>query len=397
MFRKRNPDAGSPPGTLVFRGEHSPSRVQVVRYTPSGIEEVPIAKIDDIVASVAHGQLVWIDVAGIDDPDVLRAGGEHFGLSALTMENIVNVPQRPKTELLQEQLLSIAHVLKIKDDGTLHIDQLSLVLGPNYVITVHAQPEGFLDPIRQRLRTDGSQLRLADSGFLAYAILDAIVDGYYPVLESLGERLESLEDEALEQPRPELLRCIHELRMQLIQVRRSSWPMRDSLELLARSDTPMIDEATRPFLRDTYAHCAQIVDVVEMYRESAGALISTYMSSIAHRSNEIMKVLTLISSIFVPMTFVAGVYGMNFTHMPELDHPWSYPVALLAMGLIACLMMGYFLRRGWLRRVDLKTGRSAMDSLNTEVSRDRQQQGPDRHGGPRLEAKRIEPAARKAA
>ena len=363
MFRKRNPQAGAPPGTLVFRGEGSPARVQVARYTAESFEEISVAGIQDIVAAVDPGEFAWIDVAGIDDPDILRAGGEHFGLSELTMENIVNVPQRPKTELLEEQLLSIAHVLKLDKDGALHIDQLSLVLGPNYVITVHAQAEHFLEPIRRRLRKADSLLRTHGPAFLAYAIMDAVVDGYYPVLESLGERLELLEDEALEQPRPELLREIHKFRMQLIQVRRSSWPMRDMLEGLTRSDTPLISKASRPFLRDSHAHCAQIVDVVEMYRESAGALISTYMSSIAHRSNEIMKMLTMMSSIFVPMTFVAGVYGMNFTHMPELQYTWSYPVALSVMGLTAGTMLLYFLRRGWLGRVDFKVGQSAMPSI----------------------------------
>ncbi len=360
MFRKRNPQAGAAPGTLVFRGDPSPARVQVVRYSPEGFQEVPVAGIDDIVASVGEGELVWIDVAGIDDPELLRAGGQHFGLSDLMMENIVNVPQRPKTEACQDKLLAISHVLSLGTGNSLKIDQLSLVLGPNFVITVHSQADGFLDPIRDRLRMPGSRARQNDASFLAYAILDAVVDGYYPVLEWLGERLEFLEGQALENPRPDLLKEIHRLRVQLIQVRRSSWPMRDMLDILARSDNPLIGEQTRPFLRDTQAHSAQIVDVVEMYRESAGALISTYMSSIAHRSNEIMKVLTMMSSIFVPMTFVAGVYGMNFTHMPELNYPWSYPVALTAMALTGGTMLFYFFRRGWFGRAALEVRAPAL-------------------------------------
>jgi len=251
----------------------------------------------------------------------------------------------------------------------LHIDQLSLVLGPNFVITVHAQASNFLDIIRQRLRKPESNLRKRSSDFLAYAIMDSIVDGYYPVLESLGEKLESLEDLALEQPRADLLKNIHAVRKQLIQVRRSSWPMRDMLESLGRLDTGLIHESTRPFLRDSFAHSAQIVDVVEMYRESTSALISTYMSSIAHRSNEIMKVLTMISSIFVPLTFIAGVYGMNFTHMPELGFEWSYPIVLSAMVLTAVVMSIYFFRKGWFNNNDLGVGASSIPIIDNSHER----------------------------
>ncbi|TWT37780.1 Magnesium transport protein CorA [Posidoniimonas corsicana] len=356
MFQKRRPAVGAPPGTLVFRGESVPARVQVVRYSPGQIESVAIAGLDDIKPPDRQDQLLWIDVAGIDDPEVLHAGGERFGLSALTMENIVNVPQRPKTELLGDKLLTISHVLNVDATGALQVDQLSLVLGPNYVITVHNQADGFLDPIRTRLQNAASRMRQAGPDYLAYAILDAVVDGAYPVLETLGERLESLEDDALEDPHPDLLKAIHQLRSQLIQVRRSCWPMRDAIELLISAETDLVDEGTVAYLRDTHNHCAQIVDVVEMYREAAGALISTYMSSVAHRSNEVMKVLTMMSSIFVPLTFIAGIYGMNFEHMPELGYQWSYPTALGAMLVTAAVMTWFFFRCGWLGRANLSVG-----------------------------------------
>lgn len=361
MFRKRHPQIGAPPGTLVFRGESIPARVQVVRYSADRLETIPVAGPEDIGAPIAEGDLLWIDVAGIDDPAVLYAGGRRFGLSSLTMEDIVNVPQRPKTELLDDKLLSIAHVLKVDADHALHIDQLSLVLGPNYLITVHSQPSKFLDSIRQRLQSPDSRIRQSGPDYLAYAVLDTVVDGYYPVLESLGERLEYLEDEALENPQPDLLKSIHQLRSQLIQVRRSSWPMREAIEVLLNSDTSLVNTSTDAYLRNTLNHCAQMVDVVEMYRESAAALISTYMSSVAHRSNEVMKVLTMMSSIFVPMTFVAGIYGMNFEYMPELSHPMAYPTALGSMIAIAGVMIVYFLRRGWFGRASLRTGAATKD------------------------------------
>lgn len=359
MFRKRRPEIGAPPGTLVFRGERVPARVHVVRYSSHAIETVPIAGLNDIRPPTDDDQLLWIDVAGIDDPEVLKTGGERFGLSELTMESIVNVPQRPTTDLLDDKLLTIVHVLRVDADGAMQVDQLSLVLGPNYVITVHNQADAFFEPVRARLRSSEARIKHSGPDYLAYAILDAVVDGYYPVLEALGERLESLEDEALEDPRPELLRGIHQLRSQLIQVRRSCWPMRDALEVLFRTETRLVASDTTSYLRDVHSNCAQIVDVVEMYREAAGALISTYMSSVAHRSNEIMKVLTLMSSIFVPLTFIAGVYGMNFQHMPELNYQWSYPIALGGMVVTAIFMVLFFVRRGWFGPVSLRVGGGA--------------------------------------
>lgn len=356
MFKKRNPQIGAPPGTLVFRSESVPARVQIQRYSASGVESIAEAGLEDIAAPVDEGEFLWIDVTGIDDPEVLKAGGKRFGLSDLVMENIVNVPQRPKAELLEGKVLGISHVLNLRQSGSLDVDQLSLVLGPNYVISVHSQAPEFLEPIRQRLQCPDSGLRQHGSDHLAYAIIDTVIDGYYPVLEDLGEELERLEDDALENPQPEVLKKIHRLRSQLIQVRRSAWPMREALDTLLTSETPLVTDSTKTFLRDAHSHCAQIVDVVEMYRESAGALVSTYMSSVSHRSNEVMKVLTMVSSIFVPITFIAGIYGMNFEHMPELSRPWSYPVALCSMIATASLMVLFFYRRGWFGQASLKVG-----------------------------------------
>lgn len=356
MFRKRNPAIGAPPGTLVFRKDKVPARVQIARYSKDALEVIPEASLDDVHAQVEPGTLLWIDVAGIDDPEVLRAGGKRFGLSDLMMERIVNVPHRPSSEFFGEQLLSIAHILQEHEDGSLDVDQLSIVLGKNFVISVHSQAASLLDPIRRRLEAGDTRLRDSDTGYLAYSILDTVVDKYYPLLESIGEQLESLEDDALENPDTEVLKEIHRLRSKLIQIRRSSWPMRESFEELLEVESQLFDAKTRTFLRDSKHHCAQIVDVVEMYRESAATLVSTYMSSVAHRSNEIMKVLALVSSIFVPMTFIAGVYGMNFENMPELSFSWSYPIALAAMLLSAGGMLMFFVRQGWLGADKLRGG-----------------------------------------
>lgn len=368
MFRKRNPEIGAPPGTLVFQAAHQPARVQVMKFTADRLEETPMAGVEEINELIDADEMVWIDVAGLDDPETLRAGGKRFGLSDLTMENIVNVPQRPKTEILDGKILSIAHVLKMDEAEELQLDQLSLVLGTNYVITIHQQSDDFLDPIRRRMRRTGSNIRQRGPDYLAYAILDSVVDGYYPLLENLGEKLKLLEDSVLENPCPTTLRQIHRLRTQLIQIRRSTWPLRDTLETLS-DETDLVTVETATFLKDVYGHCAQIVDVTEMYRESAGALISTYMSSIAHRSNEIMKVLTIISSVFGPLTFIAGIYGMNFAHMPELSYFWAYPIALVVMALTGATMLIFFWKRGWLRRMELATVPAQEPASNRETAK----------------------------
>lgn len=347
MFRKRHPQAGARPGTLVFGGDSAPSRIQVVRYSPEGIEELRDATVADIDVSIREGEVVWIDIAGIEQPEVLDAVARRFELSGLTTEDIVNVPQRPKVELLDGKLLVVSHVLHVNLAGKLRVDQLSLLLGPNYVVTFHSEHERFLDPIRTRLRRQDSRLRQNGPDYLAYTVIDSVVDGYYPVLEIVGEELERLESRALNKPDPDLLNNIHQLRTNLIQIRRSSWPMRDALEALVAGDTNLVTKNTVSFLHDTQDHCAQVVDVVEMYRESAGALITTYMSSLAHRSNEIMKVLTMMTSVFVPLTFIAGIYGMNFKYMPELNYAWSYPAAWSVMLVTAAAMLIFFYRRGW--------------------------------------------------
>lgn len=381
MFRKRHPQSGSPTGTLLFRGGAEAAKVQILRYSAARLEEIPVASLDDIIVPTGEGERVWIDIAGIDDPDVLRAGGRRFGLSELTMENIVNVPTRPKTELLRDKILTIAQILTLAREHTLSIDQLSLILGPDYVISVHGQSDDFFEPIRQQVRRSDSRIRQSGPDYLAYALLDAVVDGYFPVLESLGERLEFLENQAIESPQPSVLQEIHRFRSQLLQLRRVCWPMREALDRLHTCDTPLLSREVISSIGDTRNHAAQVVDVVEMYRESANALIGTYMSSVAHRSNEIMKVLTMVSSIFVPLTFIAGIYGMNFEHMPELSYRWSYPLTIGTMLLTAAAMVHFFYRRKWFGNSSLKTV-SDLESLALTSTRTA---GPNqRHG--RLEA-----------
>ena len=297
--------------------------------------------------------LLWLDVHGSGDGKVLNELARRFQISPLAMEDLVNAPQRPKSELFENHLLLIAQTLVGEGQNKAVIKQVGIILGQNYVLTFHQDCPEVFRPIRERMENPLARLRHNGPDYLVYAILDTCVDRYYPVLEGLGECIESLEQDALQSPRPELLAQIHAAKNQLVRLRRSVWPMREMVLALLTDDSPFIEKSTRDYLRDTHDHCAQLADVVDMYRESTSGLVNTYMSAVAHRSNEIMKVLTLLTSVFVPPTFLAGIYGMNFSGMTELEYPGAYP---LVLAMMCCMIAGtlyYFYRRGWLYRAPI--------------------------------------------
>ncbi len=347
MFRRRHPEAGARPGTLILDPQSEPleMRVTAVRgdhcsvSTCRSIEELPLAESPD--------DIVWIDVKGVGDGKVLQDLARRFKISPLAMEDLVNAPQRPKMELFDHQQLIIAHTVPAAHQAK-EPNQLGILFDEKYVLTFHRKCDHILTPIHERLQSRNARIRRNGPDYLVYAILDACVDGCYPVLETLGERIEALEQEALGSPRPELLQQIHTVKNLLARLRRSIWPQREMVQSLLNTDSPFINQLAGEFLRDTGDHCSQLAEIVDMYRESTSALVNTYMSAVAHRSNEIMKVLTLLTSVFVPPTFLAGIYGMNFVGMPELEFQGAYPIAL---GLMASMIGGtlfYFYRRGWL-------------------------------------------------
>ena len=316
--------------------------------------------------------MIWVDVQGFSDESVLHEIAVRFKIHPLAMEDVVNVPQRSKAEPYGEQMLIIARLIAIPDDDEVHLSQLGIFVGSNYVITFEDQPNNRLDPVRSRIANPTARLRGGGAGYLAYALLDTAVDAAYPVLEILGEQLESLEREVIADPRPALLKQVNLVRNRLVNVRRAIWPQRDAVQALLVTDCKVIDDDIKIFLRDTYDHCVQTAEVVEMYREMASGLLNTYMSSVAHRSNEVMKVLTIMSSIFVPLTFVAGIYGMNFEHMPELSYAYSYPFVWGVMVMTAFVMLWFFHKRGWIQIADLneakkKAAKQSKSNRNTEV------------------------------
>jgi len=343
----------SAPGTLHIKGTEKP-RIFLVDYSPKGVVEKELSDIDECVHFLENDDSVtWIDVRGITHLRTFERIGEIFKLHPLALEDCTNVPQRPKSDIYDEQQVIITRMATLAD-GKLVTEQLAIVMGDRFVLTVQEEPDtDCLDPLRQRIRVGRGAIRKTGSDYLAYALVDAVVDGFYPLLEHYGEALEELELRVAAMKSTNS-REIFDMKRELLDLRRTVWPQRDLLAGLMRDDSPHITPETRVYMRDTYDHVVQIMDMVESFREIASSLMDLFMSGMSNRMNEIMKVLTILSTIFLPMTFIAGVYGMNFNtgqsdlNMPELNWTWGYPFALAVMVLSAALLLGYYWKKGWI-------------------------------------------------
>ncbi|MFO0619623.1 MAG: magnesium/cobalt transporter CorA [Polyangiaceae bacterium] len=346
-------ESRSAPGTLHIRGTEKP-RIFLVDYSAAGVIEKELTDIDECVPFLdREDSTTWVDVRGISHLRTFERIGEIFKLHPLALEDCTNVPQRPKTDIYDEQQVIITRMANLSR-GKLFTEQLAIVLGHRFVLTVQEEPEtDCLDPLRARLRSGRGNIRKAGSDYLAYALVDAVIDGFYPLLEHYGEALEELELRVASMKHTNS-REIFDMKRELLDLRRAIWPQRDLMAGLMRDDSPHITAETRLYMRDSYDHVVQVMDMVESFREIASSLMDLFMSGVSNRMNEIMKVLTILSTIFLPMTFVAGVYGMNFNteksslNMPELNWVWGYPFALALMALSALLLLGYYWRKGWI-------------------------------------------------
>ena len=348
--RRRKPP-GMSPGIPVLTGDALPPRIHTIRYDAGTIEESDPHTAEECFALVNPGTVTWIDVQGLSDLDLLKALGEKFKLHPLALEDVVSFGQRPKADDYDTHLFMIARMPETGEMIT--TDQTSLFLGANFLITFQEHYGDCLGAVRDRLRKGKGLMRRSGADYLAYAILDAIVDGFFPVLEAFGEKIETLEAEVVERPTRGSLEQIHDAKRNLLTLRRAIFPLRDAINSLMRGESELVTGVTRTYLRDCYDHAVQILDMVETYRELAAGLMDIYISSLSQKLNEVMKVLTIIATIFIPLTFVAGVYGMNFQFMPELRWRFGYPIIMVAMGLIALMMLWYFVRKGWIGPEDL--------------------------------------------
>lgn len=347
--RKGSLKPGLPPGSLVHLDELLTDQVtlQVIRYNEDHSEETSPRSIADL-PPLDPAQITWINVTGLSDIDLIRQIGGRFSIHPLTLEDILHTRQRPKYEEFDAYLFLVLKLITYQETTReIQAEQMSLIVGDHFIITFLESDRNILEPIRERIRKD-SRIRKRPSDYLAYTLIDLIVDNYYVVLENLGERIEFLEEDLLTSPEPSTLSAIHALKKDMIFMRRSVWPLREMISSLERSDSPLHHPETLIYIRDVYDHTVQMIDAIESFRDILSGMIDIYLSSVSFKLNQIMKFLTLIATIFIPLTFLVGVYGMNFQYMPELSQPWGYPALWVVMITIASGMMIYFYRRGWL-------------------------------------------------
>ena len=351
-LKKLSRKAGLSPGTLVHIGERKAGHVGLdfICYGPDAIEERELAPADIPGLEQPPDRLSWLNVEGLHDTGIIESLGRRFHLHPLALEDIVNTLQRPKLDDYGDHLFIVFKMLTFDpEEIEVSTEQVSLVLTRTGLISFQEGLEGdCFDPVRVRLREGRGRSRKSGPDYLAYALLDVVVDNYFRILEQFGEIIEELEEQLVEAPTQDTLHSIHWLKRTMLMMRRAIWPLRDVIMGLERLESPLVDASTRPFLRDVYDHVAHIIDTLEVYRDMLSGMLDIYLSSASHRMNGVMKVLTLIATVFMPLTFLAGIYGMNFQHMPELGWPWAYPALWGVMLVIAGFMVYMFRRKHWL-------------------------------------------------
>lgn len=351
---KRRSKPGASPGVLIADPDARSTTVSAMAYSASEVVERDSPGMDEIAALRAAYPCVWIDVHGLKDLALIEALGAAFRLHPLALEDVVNIHQRAKAEEYEDTLFIVLRMAA--EAASVETGQVAIFLGAGFVLTFQERKGDVFDQVRARIRKNGARLRGAGADYLAYALIDAVIDGYFPVLDQMSDRLEALEDAVIEAPDRTVVQTLHRMKHELLALRRAIGPHREMVGSLLRLDCPLIGEPTALYLRDCHDHAVQLIDIVETYREIASGALELYLSSLSNRMNEVMKVLTIIATIFIPLSFVAGLYGMNFDpaaspwNMPELGWRYGYPLALLLMAGIAVGLVWMFWRKGWFGR-----------------------------------------------
>ena len=329
FLKKASKKAGMSPGVLVHVGEQKveTARITLMSYDQAGFEEKELKRIEESFAYKDTPPVTWINIDGLHQVELIEKIGTHFNIHPLTQEDIVNTDQRPKVEDFEEYVYLVFKMLRF-DDTTGHItsEQVSLILGPHYLISFQEAEGDVFNSVRERIHRGRGRMRKSGPDYLAYALMDAVVDHYFLILEKMGERIEHFEEQLHVQPTPELLQAIYNLKRELIYFRKQVWPMREVLSAWQKTESALVQEVNNAFIRDVYDHTIQVIDTIESFRDIISGVMDLYLSITSNKMNEVMKVLTIMATIFIPLTFVAGIYGMNFKYMPELDWKWSYPV-----------------------------------------------------------------------
>ncbi len=351
LFKLRSKKAGMPPGTLIHIGEKKSDSIKIflMDYDENSFHEQTVENISDCFKFKLKPSVTWIDIEGLNNIPLLEELGKHYGLHPLVMEDILNTDQRPKMEDYGDYIYFVAKMFHFnKESNDIFTEQVSIILGSNFVITFQEGIEGdSFDSIRDRIRTGKGKIRKMNTDYLVYSMLDSIVDNYFTLLEQLGEKIEDVEEEVVSNPTKITLTNIYTLKREMLFLRKSVWPLREVISSMERGETDLIKKQTQIYIRDVYDHTIHAIDTVETYRDMLSGMLDIYLSSISNRLNEVMKVLTIITTIFIPLSFIASLYGMNFEFMPEIHSPYGYPVVLGVMFSISIIMILVFKKRKW--------------------------------------------------
>ncbi len=350
ITHKRSQKAGLPPGSLVHIGENKSEEttISIFNFDEHHFEEKKSVVVEDCFVFKEKENTTWIDIEGIEQIKVLEKLGNCFGIHSLALEDILNTEQRPKVENFEENIYIVLKMLSLQDKCII-TEQVSLILGQNFIISFQEGIEGdVFNPLRERLRTNKSNIRKVGADYIAYALIDAIIDNYFLILEHLGDKIGQIEDEVIQKPSLKTIKEMHGLKREILMLRKSAWPLREVINSLQRSESILIKDSTKIYLRDVYDHTIQVIDTLETFRDMLSSMLEIYLSSTNNKINEAMRTLTIIATIFMPPTFIAGIYGMNFKYIPELDWYWGYPMALFLMIITTISMLIYFRKKRWI-------------------------------------------------
>jgi magnesium transporter len=350
-FRKRSSKTGLPPGTPVYVGDKVPrgTRIRVIDYDEHNFEQKEVTHVKDILKYKNSNTITWINLDGIHNPELMEMVGKEFGLHPLVVEDILNTEQRAKVDDYEDYIYMVLRMFyNIRGIEEIHSEQISIIIGKNYVLSFQESEGDIFDILRDRLKQNKGRVRKMGSDYLAYCLVDLIVDNYFSIVEKIGEDLEAMEDSLAEDPDPSMLQRLHGIKQRMIFLRKSVWPLREAVSRFHRLENRLISEETKVYMRDVYDHTIQVIDTIESYRDTTSSMIDIYLSSISYKMNEIMKVLTIISTIFIPLTFIVGVYGTNFHNFPELSWKYGYFIMWGVMAIIAGIMIYFFRRRKWI-------------------------------------------------
>jgi magnesium transporter len=351
LIKKSSGMKGLPPGSLVHIGEKKTEkvRISIIDYDEAKFQEKEAENVEECFPFKEKPTITWLNVDGLHEIDVIDKLGKHFDVHSLVLEDILNTDQRPKMEVFESYIFFVLKMIYFDEKKEeVHTEQVSLVLGNNFVISFQESIGDVFDYVRVRLRNDKGKIRKKGADYLAYALIDAIVDNYFVILEKIGEKIEDIEEELVENPTPNTVQIIHGLKREMIYLRKSVWPLREVINGLQREESDIIQESTGIYLRDLYDHTIQVIDTVETFRDMISGMLDIYMSSVSNKMNEVMKVLTIFAAIFIPLTFVAGVYGMNFDVMPKIHWQWGYLMVWIIIICVAFTMIIYFKQKKWL-------------------------------------------------